>query len=485
MNFISEIKKINTDGLIFRFAERSIEMFKAQESVTKVEIPVVRYGRSQKLCTVLSAWDIMNIDYLAVKYSNDYRDSEEKCSVGQLVDLYRNYDNENHVPHELENPALPLDNVFRIILGMTAEQFQCSRMLWIFERFSRNYYILLAAKDFEHHALIEVNSIIRETFGYGADDYVAVLLIVFWLCLQHPMPLTAPPTLYHRKELTVLTEKNLRAFIEQYTCTYDELRNSPLEKQLVYAKPFIKTQKTGDTIMSNMYLVAMLIGNGLYWAVRDYYRERKQQTFVNAFGLLFEDYIIDVAKSYCSEYEWRHLEEGCKKQSDFYFDFGSVRLVVEAKSALLGLNGKQQVPITSTIDQFYRNTIQKAYQQLQSSYTELISADTTPLLKIILLYDEFSNTAIIEQSISEIFLNDPTCYIMTIRDLEILLYAHKHSESQFKAVLNCMANPQGKSRERKCVTAILEEHDLRENHHFDGDRDYFKILLEYLKTQIQ
>ena len=195
--------------------------------------------------------------------------------------------------------------------------------------------------------------------------------------------------------------------------------------------------------------------------------------------------IIDVAKSYCSEYEWRHLEEGCKKQSDFYFDFGSVRLVVEAKSALLGLNGKQQVPITSTIDQFYRNTIQKAYQQLQSSYTELISADTTPLLKIILLYDEFSNTAIIEQSISEIFLNDPTCYIMTIRDLEILLYAHKHSESQFKAVLNCMANPQGKSRERKCVTAILEEHDLRENHHFDGDRDYFKILLEYLKTQIQ
>lgn len=140
MNFISEIKKINTDGLIFRFAERSIEMFKAQESVTKVEIPVVRYGRSQRLRTVLSAWDIMSIDYLAVKYSNDYRDSEKKCSVGQLVDLYRNYDNENHVPHELENPALPLGNVFRIILGMTAEQFQCSRMLWIFERFSRNYH---------------------------------------------------------------------------------------------------------------------------------------------------------------------------------------------------------------------------------------------------------------------------------------------------------------------------------------------------------
>ena len=485
MDFISEIKKINTDGLILRFAERSIEMFKKQDSITKVEIPVVRYGRSQRLCTALSAWDIMNIDYLAVKHSNDYRDGKEKCSLGQLVDLYRKYDNEHHTPTAFHNPSLPMDDIFRIILGMTAEQFQYNRMLWIFERFSRNYYILLAAKDFKHRTLIDVNGIIQETFGYSADDYVAVLLAVFWLCLQNPMPLTAPPTLYHRKESTVLTEENIRAFVERYACTYSELRNSSLRKQLLYSKPFIKTQKTGNIIMSSMYLVAMLIGNGLYWAIRDYYQVRKRQDFVNAFGLLFEDYITDLAKSYCSEGEWRHLEEGCKKQSDFYFDFGDVRLVVEAKSALLGLNGRQQVPITSTIDQFYRNTIRKAYQQLQSSYNELLSAAPTPLLKIILLYDEFSNTAIIEQSISEIFLNDPTCYIMTIRDFEILLYAYKHNYPQFKNVLNSMSCPKGEKRERKCATVILEEHSLRDNLHFDGDRDYFKKLLEYFGTQLK
>lgn len=485
MDFISEIKKINTDGLILRFAERSIEMFKGQESITSVEVPVVRYGRSQKLCVALSAWDILSIDYLAVKHSNDYRDGKKKCSVGQLVDLYREYDNEHHTPNALYNPNLPLDDIFRIILGMTAEQFQHSRMLWAFERFSRNYYILLAAKDFEHHALIDVDGIIRETFGYNADDYVAVLLIVFWLCLQNPMPLTAPPSLYHRKELTVLTEENIRAFVGRYTCTYRELRDSPLKRQLLYSKPFIKTQKTCATIMSSMYLVAMLIGNGLYWVVRDYYQMRKQQNFVNAFGLLFEDYITDLAKTYCSESEWRHLEEGRKKQSDFYFDFGDVRLVVEAKSALLGLNARQQVPNTSTIDRFYRNTIQEAYQQLQSSHNELLSAAPTPLLKIILLYDEFSNTAIIEQSISEIFLNDPACYIMTIRDFEILLYTYKYNYSQFKNVLNSMAYPKGKDRERKCVTVILEEHSLRDNFHFDGERDYFKILLEHFGSQLK
>ena len=485
MDFISEIKKINTDGVIFRFAERSIEMFKAQESTIKVEIPVVRYGRSQHLCIALSAWDIPSIDYLSVKHSNDYRDGKKKCSVEQLVNLYRDYDNDHHTPDALSDPNLPLDGIFRIILGMTAEQFQHSRMLWTFERFSRNYYILLSAKNFEHHALIDVDAIVKETFGYSADDYVAVLLIVFWLCTQNPMPLTAPPKLYRHKELTVLTEENILSFVNRYTCTYKELRDSPLGKQLLYSRPFIKTQKTGATIMSSMYLVAMLIGNGLYWVVRDYYREKEQQTFVNAFGLLFEDYIIDLAKSYCSAGEWRRLDEGRKKQSDFYFDFGDARLIVEAKSALLGLDGKQQVPNTDTIDRFYRNTIQKAYQQLQSSYNKLFPIASTPLLKIILLYDEFSNTAIIEQSISEIFLNDPTCYIMTVRDFEIFLYTYKHNYSQFKKVLNSMANPQGDSRNRKCVTGILEEYSLSENLHLEGERDYFKILLEHFGNQLK
>ena len=485
MDFITEIKKINTDGLILRFAERSIEMFKAQESTTKVEIPVLRYGRSQRLCVALSAWDIPSIDYLAVKHSNDYRDGKKKCSVEQLVNLYRDYDNEHHTPDALNDPNLPLDNIFRIILGMTAEQFQHSRMLWAFERFSRNYYILLAAKDFKHRALIDVDGIVKETFGYGANDYIAVLFTIFWLCLQNPLPLNAPSTLYHRKESSVLTEENIKTFVAQYTCTYGELRDSPLEKQLLYSKPFIKTQKTGITIMSSMYLVAMLIGNGLYWVVRDYYREKKQQTFVNAFGLLFEDYITDLANTYCSVGEWRYLEEGRKKQSDFYFDFGSARLIVEAKSALLGLDGRQQVPNTDTIDRFYRNTIQEAYQQLQSSYSELFPVTPTPLLKIILLYDEFSNTAIIEQSISEMFLNDPICYIMTVRDFEILLYTHKHNYPQFKNVLNSMAHPKEDGRGRKCVTVILEEYSLTDNLHLEGEMDYFKILLKHFGNQLK
>ena len=80
-DFVSEIKKINTDGLIYTFSEISIRMFKDNQCIKKVEIPVIRYGRNQKLIVQLSAWDIPNIAFLSVKESNDY--------LNILVRVYR------------------------------------------------------------------------------------------------------------------------------------------------------------------------------------------------------------------------------------------------------------------------------------------------------------------------------------------------------------------------------------------------------------
>ena len=72
-DFVSVIKKINTDGLIYKFSEISIEMFKNNQCMRKVEIPIIRYGKRQKLIVQLSAWDIPDIAFLSVKAGNDYR----------------------------------------------------------------------------------------------------------------------------------------------------------------------------------------------------------------------------------------------------------------------------------------------------------------------------------------------------------------------------------------------------------------------------
>ena len=50
-------------------------------------------------------------------------------------------------------------------MGMTAEQFAYEDLYWLFEKFSRDYYILFAAKNFEHRSIIDTDAIVREIFG--------------------------------------------------------------------------------------------------------------------------------------------------------------------------------------------------------------------------------------------------------------------------------------------------------------------------------
>ena len=88
-HFISEIKKIHTDGLIYRFSELSIEMFGKNQCMREVAIPVIHLGRKQTKTVMLVAWDFPEIAFLSVKHSNDHRNADSVASVGQLVDLYR------------------------------------------------------------------------------------------------------------------------------------------------------------------------------------------------------------------------------------------------------------------------------------------------------------------------------------------------------------------------------------------------------------
>ena len=471
--FISELRKINTDGLILEFSKLSIEMFKNDVAMKKIELPIKYFGiKSARVG--LSAWDIPLIEYLSVIHSNDYRRANHLPSLGQLVNSFRKYDNEHSIAPVIENGDT--DVVFRAILGLTAEQFQFQDKSWILDKINRDYYILYAAKHFEHHNTIDTNSIIEETFGYSVDDYITVLMMVFGLCYHQPEPLAALDRLIYPED-SVLSKENITALIHHYSCSYKELRESHLGKQLLYSKPFILTQREKRYIASSLFLVAMSVANGLYWSVRDYYFKQNSQSFVNGFGYLFEDYIKDLASRYCEEGKWRVLPTGKEKGADFYFDFGSLGMLVESKTALLRLDAKQQVPNLNSINSFYQNNIREAYDQLQSSHKQSLSSDI-PIIKVILLYDEFSNTAIMEKSLTEVFESDPLCYIMTIRDFEILLHLH-HSDSKLcSEILDEIIVQARQEAPHQTIDALLKNKSLFQNRHLQGDMDFISHHLK-------
>ena len=124
------------------------------------------------------------------------------------------------------------------------------------------------------------------------------------------------------------------------------------------------------------------------------------------------------------------------KSADFTFDLGSLTLLVESKSALICLDVKQQIPNLHNADIFFERTISKAYKQLNSSYVRLSVSSKNPIIKIILLYDQFSNSAIVEEAAHKILGSDSSCFIMTIREFEILLYLHQHNKETEQQILD-------------------------------------------------
>lgn len=480
MDFITALKKSNTNGLIYAFSTLSIEMFNKVECLKTLQYPVIRFGKRQTCNVILTGWDILNIEYLSVLNSNDDRQSKDKPPISVLVGLYRNYEDETQ--REMQQLKGDSNGIFRAILGMTSEQFKYQNLGWIFERLNRNYYILVEGENFPHRVEIDVDAITSEVFGLSAQDYIAVFVILMWLCMQHPDPLSAPEQLYSHKESTVLTMKNLSKLIEYYSCTYQELRTSPLGKQLLYSKPFIQTKRSGY-LMSSMFSLAMTLANGLYWLVRDYYKKMGTQKFIDNFGLLFEDYIIDLADRYCKREEWQQLPKTKEKGADFLFSFNSVQMLVEAKSALIQLDTMQQTPNDDAIRKYYDNTIRKAYSQLESSFQRMFSDGNETAIKIILLYDEFSNTAILEESLRDLFYNDPRCFVITIREFEIMLYLHNNDPQMQTVILEQMCRGKQSEQGRVNFGSILQEKHLLDNPHMQNDMDFFTSILEHFRSQ--
>ena len=483
-DFISEIKKIRTEELIYKFSEISIEMFQSETPERKnISLQTSRYGLLQNKEVLLTAWDVLAIEYLSAVNSNDYKNSKRIVSVGELVNLYRGYEEDKKDLEYLKDGSI--DVVFRTILGMTAEQFQFQKFGDYFERFSRNYYILVAAENFEHKGSINVSGAVETFFEYSIEDYLSVLLMVYWLCSKCPEPLSAPENIYKKTDSTIFTKENISKFVQHYSCTYDDLRKSVLGKQLLYSKPFIKTERGNKYLASSLAVVAMLIGNGLYWLVRDYYQKQGSKEFPYKFGLLFEDYIKDIASKYCKQDEWKVIPQGKEKGADFAFTLGKIMLIVESKSALLKLDVKQQTPNLNSINDFFERNIEESYKQLNKSFEEFSKSTKLPIAKIILLYDEFSNTAIIEHSLVEVFKHDHNCFVMTIRKFEILLYFYYNDKEKCDKIFDKMIDCMNSNAKKTNIEALYDEFDINNNPHLSGNMDYFKKQMEHFKDNMQ
>lgn len=260
-----------------------------------------------------------------------------------------------------------------------------------------------------------------------------------------------------------------------------------MEKQIFYSKPFVVTKKKQETIAISFYLVLMLFADGLYWLIRDYYREKKWgQKFINAFGDMFEDYFAEIADIYLPKGTWHKIPTSKKKKeksADYYVEFEEAIFLFELKSGLLGIEAKQQAPDVEKIDTFYNRNILEAYEQLKRS--EKVYQGKKPIIKIFLLYENATNTQIIMSSMPEIFAMDKGCYIMTIADLEILLSTYANDIKKFKDIIKALVQNENDENNYESVLNILNQYGAIGDLHFIGERDYFEKIMKRLEIEFR
>ena len=400
-----------------------------------INLPMIHYPfrSTPKIGQVmLSAWDIHHIQYLAIKNSNDHRSLTIRNigEVSQLVNRYRGHENSCSNAEYLGSAKL--HGILKYLMGMTSEQFlyHNKSLGWAIERFNMNYHILVTSQSIKR--VINVDDIIKEKFGLSAEELMAILLLIFWLCNQNPDILTAPENLYRKKENTVFTKESIEKVVHYYTVSYDDVRKSPLGHQIFYSKPFIRTQK-GSTLMTNFFLVIMLIADGLYWIVRDYYREMGSQNFTNEFGAMFESYLLELCAKYLNANQFEKLPQSHTKGADFALYFESVVVLVEVKSALFDIGAKQQSPNMESIQKYFDRNINQARSQLNESEKH-INGDK-PIIKTIALYENFQNSSLLQMAIKESYPDDKYLFIATATDFESLLTLYRIDSNKAEAIL--------------------------------------------------
>lgn len=491
-DFVGFIKNYSTRDFIYFFSEISIELYKEQQNKSEDELKcsitfplnAILHGFiHQQVQVMLSAWDIQDMAYISIVNANDYRkEVMTREKAGTVVNLYRGYENEHSNSEYIKEAEFP--DIFKFMMGMTYEQFKYQNLAWTYQSFSRNYHILIGSNRINRDGIVDINEITKELFGLNADEFLTNVLYLLWLCSERPDPLGAEENICELRENSILNKENLEKIIGYYSVTYDDVRKSPIQKQLFYNKPFVVTQKKRETIMVSIYLVQMLFADGLYWLIRDYYQKNGKGTgFISAFGKMFEEYFIELAEIYLSKGMWHKIPEQEKKSADFFVEFEDAVFLFELKSGLLGIEAKQQAPNIQQIDTFYKRNILEAHEQLKMSEEEY--QGKKPVIKVFLLYESMTNTQIVMSSIPKIFVDDSRCYIMTIEDLEMMLATYKNDKEKFTRVVKVLVANQNSNVQVTSVLQVLNDCDAVGDMHFIEERDYFTKILKRMEQELK
>ncbi len=473
--FTDELRKYSLQNLLLEISKLSNNIFNSSSdsnlpfNIATKTLHYIEKGVKKETPIYITVWDLIDLSYLAIKYANDYRKKtiQSEYELIRLIQLYHTYRNtlEGSLPYVKNETNDPKQhNDFMLFLyGFMGEQLKFQTADIVFENHMREEYILKEIG--KHDDTINLEKIVFSELGMNSSQLSATLLSIWGGATQNPQIKN-----YEWFEDGLLSKDNISRVVDYYSASYEEIRNSPLKRQMLYIKPFINTDKF-LCLACNPMLIFFLYQNSTYWILRDFYRRKNSQKFINAFGIYYEQYMLETLGTYLDKSEFEKIPETNAPRADWRIDLNGTKLLIEQKSALIALNAKQQQTDINPLKTHIKNTIIKSIHQL--SETESHYNDGT-YIKIILRYDDYLEPEILDRIfiMDDVLATDDGYYwLLSTNEIEKLLYLYKNDVAKFEDIVKEKTKLEvTKSNDGRSLTHLFKKHGLTNNPHMEQEK---------------
>ena len=402
-----------------------------------------------------------------------------------LIHLYCEYVNKKD-GIRFENNRYSQEDLFLNVFGFFGEQKRFEEHYKIPEEFSREKYILEVVAS--EPSLIRKHNIFFtkdffETTGLTTDIFSATLFAI-WTFSSRINPVIDSTKIKDIFACLNVSPNNISHLLEWYSCTFEEIKNSDLKRQILYAKPFIKLKNY--YVSANPFLVGCLFSNSNYWIMRDVYHNDKSnsQKFTNAFGDYFENYCKEILENCLPSNSYYKIDECNEPRADWHIILNDYVFLVEQKSGLSNLDIKQTEPNIESMKKHIIKNWGKAVKQLDNTEKAL---GLNNAVKIILIYEDYYKSEcldlLFENNNDFKELDNKKFWLITINEFEMLFNLYKKDNHLFyeiikeKDQLETTSSASGRD-----IEMILKRHNINKNEYLIeyGITEQYNKIIELL-----
>ena len=462
------LRKFTLDKLLKRINIETAELltsvlFSDVSGTKRVSFPLIdtSTGARKNQEVFLTGWNLVDLAYSSIVCGNDYRGK----AISDVNELYLLVSLTESMHQKRESEWMDVDDfqstpdLFLYLWGFFGEQKKIQQPGKVFDNLSREMYMLLDLAP-RIQGVSNIQEIVNYEVGVCAEKIILALFLAWFASTQAQTQKEWEENLIWGETLSL---EEFRVIMSRYTATYQDVRSSKLGRQYLYVKPYIQTQNK-EIISINCYLNFFLVEHCVLWCVRDYYFRTNSRQFTSEFGLLFEEYFKELLMNTLVDEAYERIPEEKKSRADWRIVLGKYRFLIEQKSPLLGLDAKQQESNLEVMKTFCTRNIVKGINQLGE--TEKDFGDG-PYIKIILLYEDYLYTGIIDHvfALPECKQkNDYLYWLVTIDELETLLFLYHSDEKLFDEIMDKkIAREVTRSNEGKSLSQIFGENGVSKN----------------------